>query len=426
MHSKRKLIKDQIDKLIQHLQPLLPLANCHMVDYFTKDIYKRNIPIKIQQEIKEIGEENVTNCILNNDYQQLPNLFEYFEKSKQFTLKFCPDICMQTEAFQDKLKELGCEEFLRMKLNIFMTSKKSHEVDILSFIAAAVKNISNTTHLIDIGDGKGYLSSMLALRHKIPVLGVDACAIKTNSAVQRVQKLSKIWKNLTTGNKSEDTNAGLYKQVTQFVDEKIDFSKLVSDVFLEKANGLGVVGLHTCGNLASSSIRIFNANHDIRTICNVGCCYNHIDEVFEEDPSISSKKGLLRNGFPMSIHLKDKKFVIGRPARMVAAQSVDRILEKKQLPNKTIFYRALFEVLLENRGSSLPGRRNVGRFRKGCSDFNDYVRQASKRLNVQLDISDGEIKKVYEDYKWRINELNNFLLDKEYVGTCYREFDSDG
>ena len=39
-------------------------------------------------------------------------------------------------------------------------------------------------------------------------------------------------------------------------------------------------GLHTCGNLASSSLEIFVANSNIQALCNVGCCYHMLDEKF--------------------------------------------------------------------------------------------------------------------------------------------------
>ncbi|KAJ8932527.1 hypothetical protein NQ318_009099 [Aromia moschata] len=408
MCAKYKVITDRVENLLSYLQPLLPLANCHTVDYFSKDIYQKYIPKNIQEEMKEAGEENIASNIFNNDYRILPNLLEYVEECRRLSLSNCPEVCMGTREFQEKLKEWGCEDFLRLKLEIFMTSKKSHEVDVLSFIAAAVRSIAKTSHVIDIGDGKGYLSSMLAMHHKVPVLGVDASATNTNGAVKRVQKLSRVWNSVVNAqNKTRETTADLYKQVTQFVHEDINFSELISNVFLEKPGGLSLVGLHTCGNLAASSLRIFSENEDIKTICNVGCCYHLITEEFENNPNL----GLSKCGFPLSEYLKQRRIVIGRAARMIAAQSVERILAKKELPNKTIFYRALLEVLIERKCNSLSkNQRHVGRFRKECTDLNDYVRQATKRLNLEEKITDEEIAELYEQYKARMDELNNFYL----------------
>lgn len=42
-----------------------------------------------------------------------------------------------------------------------------------------------------------------------------------------------------------------------------------------------VVGLHTCGDLASSTLRIFITKPEIKAVCSVGCCYHLLSEDFE-------------------------------------------------------------------------------------------------------------------------------------------------
>lgn len=44
----------------------------------------------------------------------------------------------------------------------------------------------------------------------------------------------------------------------------------------------GVVGLHTCGDLASTSLRVFAQVPSARLVCVVGCCYHHITEIHEK------------------------------------------------------------------------------------------------------------------------------------------------
>ena len=40
----------------------------------------------------------------------------------------------------------------------------------------------------------------------------------------------------------------------------------------------GIVGLHTCGDLACSALRAFATAPEARAVCVVGCCYHHITE----------------------------------------------------------------------------------------------------------------------------------------------------
>ena len=44
----------------------------------------------------------------------------------------------------------------------------------------------------------------------------------------------------------------------------------------------GVVGLHTCGDLASTALRVFAQEPRARVMCMVGCCYHHITETKED------------------------------------------------------------------------------------------------------------------------------------------------
>lgn len=402
------VVTEHIEELIKYIQPLLPLANFHMVDYFTG-----NNPLEIffesgiLNEMKNLGYGETVNKFFENDYTMLPNLKKYVDLSRHFNLKNCPNVCYNIDDFQSKLLSMGSKEFSNLKMNVFMNSKKSHEVEILSSLCNKIHFISDTSHLIDIGDGKGYLSSFLSLHHKIPVLGVDASEVNTVGAIKRVKKLSRLWNsisNRTVSTKNRETSSDLYKQITMFIDDKVNIKDLISNVFLTIPLGIGLVGLHTCGDLSASSIRLFSANDDIKSVCNVGCCYHFINEKFEGE-------GMVQYGFPLSTFLQDKEFVIGRSARMIAAQSIERILAKKELPSSTLFYRSLYEVLLTEKCPHLKdSEKQVGRFRKECSNFVEYVWKASKKLDIEIDTNDEEIMDLYHKYESRRHDVNLFYL----------------
>ena len=98
---------------------------------------------------------------------------------------------------------------------------------------------------------------------------------------------------------------------------------------------LGLIGLHTCGDLAANSLQIFLANDCIKFCCNVGCCYHLLNEEFYTKV-LHKNEG---NGcatdqtpcFPMSKLLRRQKFSLGKNARMVAAQPMDRAINNKQV-----------------------------------------------------------------------------------------------
>ncbi|XP_044757290.1 methyltransferase-like protein 25 [Coccinella septempunctata] len=411
-----QLVQCHIEKILTYLEPLLPLANCHMVDFFTKNIFKNYISPEIRNEINSTSHSQVIQNIFGNNYTGLPVLKQYYESCNSCSLLENAEVCLTLEEFYDKLKSFGCKNMNGLKLNIFMSQKKSHEVEILSSIVAALVELGETTHIIDVGDGKGYLSSMLALHHKIPVLGIDASPNNSKAAVERVQKLEKIWHSVYDNPKKsvpkkDDLNRTpsnhLYKQVTKFVQPDKDFVKNTSDVFEEKIQGVSLAGLHTCGNLAPTCLKIYNDDAYIRTLSNVGCCYHLLSEKFECNDSGNS------SGFPMSDYLVRKKFSIGRNARMVASQSVKRIFDKKELPDMSIFYRALLQVVLEEKCQKLPDK-NVGKTRKKFNkNFTEYVYMALRKLELNvddLDITEDYLRNLYSQYEPRLSELNIFYL----------------
>ena len=47
--------------------------------------------------------------------------------------------------------------------------------------------------------------------------------------------------------------------------------------------GILLTGLHTCGNLASSTLELFVVNADVKSVCSVGCCYHLLTEGFLQE-----------------------------------------------------------------------------------------------------------------------------------------------
>ncbi|KAL3277180.1 hypothetical protein HHI36_012531 [Cryptolaemus montrouzieri] len=408
-------VQSHIEKILTHLEPLLPLANCHMVDFFTNDVFGNSLNPELKNEIKRVNASQAIKNVFENDYMETPALYKYFVSSKKCNVEENPEVCMTLEQCYHKLESLGCKNINSLKLNVFMSQKKSHEVEILSSVVAALKEVGDTTHIVDMGDGKGYLSSMLALHHNIPVLGIDASPNNSTAAVERVKKLEKVWHSVYDNpTKSVPKKANsyftpsneLYKQVTKFVDPEVDFIEIACNVFNKDIERISLAGLHTCGNLASTCINFFNENDCVKTLTNVGCCYHLLNEKFEHN-SVGKM-----SGFPLSNYLIKKKFSIGRNARMVAAQSVNRVFYKKELPDLSIFYRALLQVVLVERCEVLP-TKNVGKMRKKYGNFTEYAKMAFNKLEINphsLCISDEDLENLYRDYLPHLDELNIFYL----------------
>ena len=119
----------------------------------------------------------------------------------------------------------------------------------------------------------------------------------------------------------------VYKQATEYISDDTDLVNMVTQNLGDKTDRVAIVGLHTCGNLSPSCLRLMTANmRYVRCLINVGCCYHLMNEEFTGSDFWFDIDPLLKGfGFPMSNYLRSLEFSLGRNARMIAAQSTDRV-----------------------------------------------------------------------------------------------------
>lgn len=132
---------------------------------------------------------------------------------------------------------------------------------------------------------------------------------------------SELKKNLKTENGESDKPSLRFRRTTQYLSDDFDIRPLIeecSENYQKPFQSAGLVGLHTCGNLAATSMRIFANSKEIPFICNVGCCYHLLSEVFHDNTEDTTA------GFPMSGFLRSRKLLLGRNARMVSSQPLER------------------------------------------------------------------------------------------------------
>merc|ERR1712203_294768 len=91
--------------------------------------------------------------------------------------------------------------------------------------------------------------------------------------------------------------------VTRYVEVGEDCSALVRE-YLGLDDTFCITGLHTCGDLASTSLKAMVASVGAGFLCNVGCCYH---------PSLSQQASKGQDsGFPLSTTLIARKAWLGR------------------------------------------------------------------------------------------------------------------
>lgn len=199
-----------IDNIIKYLQPHKQLINCHMVNYLTDNLWTTLIPSDIQSEITNVSDiENAIEFFWKTSTNQRSNLNQSFKSldtfltnSEKYRMDNLQDVWVSPEDLTKQLSRFGCslatEHENKLNVKEFMSEKKNHEVEMTAHLIAhlctygVTENKPERLSVIDAGDGKGYLSSRLALEYDLRVLGVDANETNSENALKRQSKLEVI------------------------------------------------------------------------------------------------------------------------------------------------------------------------------------------------------------------------------------------
>ncbi|KAK2523737.1 Mettl25 [Columba livia] len=542
-------------RVARFLGRALPLCRAHTVEFYTRGLWQRLVapppaavlealrargPLALRRPLAEASgapaalwdDDTFSNVFCENS-GKLINV-HLFALAAQYYSFSNLGVCTPLEDVLEALRGDN-QGTTGIKTDEFMNNKKSHEVQVMSELVDKIANYCGIKQVIDIGSGKGYLSSFLSMQYNLKVYGIDSSNTNTNGAHERNRKLKKHWRayqsrgraNLQsqTLEKSNDrpveseikckaviekplnNDSSLQSQDQVIIQDLVpscgftevatsettkqtevdlvdrtqsDESKLSEEVLAilnvlpadavevsssqcncgklceeEKAQRkmaslkakaskssesnlyfpltscitaeteLGdiitdledcmIVGLHTCGDLAANTLRIFTAKPEIKAVCSVGCCYHLLSEQFENQEDCPEEVW----GFPMCQYLKDTGWCCGRNARMSACLALERVAVGQMLPTESLFYRAVLQVIIEEMYGVSKSDRHVGKTFSKSSSFIDYVRKSLKKLELDdSKIPDSCIMDYYEKYKHRMNELEAFNMLKVVLAPC--------
>lgn len=464
-------LRSKLDEVITYLRPLLALTNSHTVSFITDNTWSKVMPKDILLEVELLGVNEVIRRYWKNVDDNCA-LLQFSKTARLHTIEHS-DVFLPLSELQLRLNRLITNNYKPVKLSKFMTAKKLHEVEAMSEIVSRIAAATNASHVIDIGSGKGYLSSVLVLQHHFKVLGIDCNHVNTHGAADRTVKFEKYWnalkckaENADNGNsnsnnydscKNGENNKtarqqdvtvkekcssneeyydkykwrsavldNLYKQRTESITEDTDLMESLRQEYPnDYYDSLCVTGLHTCGDLSSTCLRLFANDAKITSFINIGCCYHLTREQFATDPKWSNSPSEFvpttstyaeSYGFPLSTYLRLKKFSLGRDARMCGTQFPQKIFEEKDLvqPTKPLFYRALLQQLLVSKygNDDVVINNTVGRIAHKCDTFPEYVYKALKRLNLNIQVGENELEKLQLDHMQDWEHLKIFFLVK--------------
>uniref|UniRef100_A0A8C2MCK1 Methyltransferase domain-containing protein n=1 Tax=Cricetulus griseus TaxID=10029 RepID=A0A8C2MCK1_CRIGR len=535
----------KLQDLLGFLRGALRISSAHTVDFYTQSVWQELVDLP-PESVRAALREPPPEAEAGSGFIDLPRVF--CERSQKL---------LSTEAFvvaarhysvqslglctpiEQLLTALRLNKEQRTGENVkaieFMNTKKSHEVQEMSELICSIADYCGLKQIIDVGSGKGYLSSFLSLKYGLNVYGIDSSNTNTHGAKERNRKLKKHW-NLNHRQTRVDVNGlalkmpkeiGAQKEVKckgdfesvpksslgnqdmstsvlpEFSESKVsairkqlgdlhaqpleeeklyfentfslmDFLPIdaieptssqvhnteISEVRKQRRNMATkpsdssiyspltsfitadselhdiikdledclMVGLHTCGDLAPNTLRIFASKSEVKGVCSVGCCYHLLSEEFENQTKEYAQENW---GFPMCRYLKEERWCCGRNARMSACLALERVAVGQGLPTESLFYRAVLQNIIKDYYGITKCDQHVGKIYSKCSSFLDYVRRSLKKLGLDEAkkhivndllrnsmVSEEIIMDYYEKYKPRMNELEAFNMLKVVLAPC--------
>nr|XP_020768977.1 methyltransferase-like protein 25 isoform X1 [Odocoileus virginianus texanus]XP_020768978.1 methyltransferase-like protein 25 isoform X1 [Odocoileus virginianus texanus] len=534
-------LRAKLQKLLRFLREALPISNAHTVDFYTESVWEKLVDLPPETVLSALRTSAAASeaCPLEeagrmSDVTDFPKIFcetsqklvnvEAFALAAKYysvqNLGICTPFDQLLVALHGNQKQRTDEN---VKLDEFMNLKKSHEVQAMSELISSIAEYCGIKQIIDLGSGKGYLSSFLSLKYGLKVYGIDSS--NTRGAEERNRKLKKHWRvyrrrwkpdisglalqtakerkvqeakckadaegvgtNSTAGQGKPSTsgfssefsgsvisdirrqmeNLKVYShqeenlcfenafslrdllpvnaidptsssqipkrkmseaskeriKITSKANESNIYSPLTSiitadselhDIIKDLEDCL-MVGLHTCGDLAPNTLRIFTSKSEVKGVCSVGCCYHLLSEEFENPHKEYTQE---RRGFPMCHYLKEERWCCGRNARMSACLALERVTVGQGLPTESLFYRAILQDIIKECYGITKCDRHVGKIYSKSSSFPDYVRKSLKKLGLdESKLPEKIIMDYYEKYKPRMNELEAFNMLKVVLAPC--------
>ncbi|KAK2883045.1 methyltransferase-like protein 25 isoform X2 [Channa argus] len=534
-------IQQKINEVKRFLSVTLSIANAHTVEFYTHDVWKRLVavpPEEVLSAVSSCGDQkgepqhkgkgqagNIFGfCSHTNRLVDTHELLQMARAHSLPGLGFCLSRDELLQAFRENVSESGAPLVgtgAELEPDEFMNSKKAHEVQSMSEVVACLARCCRVKQVIDVGSGKGYLSSFLSLQYGLKVYGIDSSSTNTHGAQERNRKLKKFsrayqkhskavrpqeeatrlpledFKNIETGTNGDGDvlygdEAGIVSQEERKVfvgltdvhlaveqhsepnpqTEELFLSALAADVIqttpprippsqlsaaererrkrenlerkalnrsqsasavfspltsyvtadtelrelINELEDAVMVGLHTCGDLAPSTLRMFVAKPELAAVCSVGCCYHLLSEEFDPAGQECSHSVC---GFPLSQYLREQSWFCGRNARMSACLALERVSLSQGIQMESLFYRAVLHVILRDHYSSYKSEKRVGNVYSKAKSFVDYVRRALRRLELdESKLSDSDIQDYQDTYRPRMAEMHAFNMLKVTLAPC--------
>jgi hypothetical protein len=381
-------IQHYISSIISFLTEYKSLIRAHMTESYIHN-YFSEIP------------SSWLSSLLNFSYLDYLNIFSILPRVTftQLENDSLHSFLSKAKSLSPNFPKSSSSILIPFKETVGMSPKKIHETSKLApFISTHFKS-HEINQIIDLGAGQGYLSFLLASRYDFKVTAIEGRKHNSEKSQERAERIGK-----------SISGKNLLQNVCQ----------IVTGEDLESLGGetCGIVGLHTCGDLASDSIKMFVNGKNVKAIINVACCYQLLSELVDKNcpeyleyveylglgtEGRSLDESLTDNpekaGFPLSDFIRSnfKGFLLGKLTRSLCIGDSSSQNSKKAMFNFVkMEYRAAFQYLLTTRFPNFDKVFAIGSKIRRFEDFAGYCDAAFEKLKLKNPFDKEELNSFYD------------------------------
>ncbi|XP_035794410.1 protein RRNAD1-like isoform X2 [Anopheles albimanus] len=264
--------------------------------------------------------------------------------------------------------------------------KKRHEI--VQFAASCLNEevAENRYALVDIGSGQGNLARALGFG-----FGYQICCIEQNESFVQIarRKDAELAQKLTK--KDPAMRESLVRPV--HLHERVNLEHIDPEGFVQMLHRalshstkdgfqFGLIGLHPCGDLAPSLLRLFLACKECRFVKLVCCCYMKLSCMKSPDQRTTNNYG-----FPLSEFCRSGGLLLSYQAREIACHAIEQYSNKlledyEEL--KVHAYRAAIECIIVRLRPELKHSGLKGGIKATEASFEEYSRRATEGMDVLI------------------------------------------
>ncbi|XP_059173577.1 methyltransferase-like protein 25B isoform X2 [Physella acuta] len=293
--------------------------------------------------------------------------------------------------------------------------KKQHEISKLGQVINLLSHACVSRNVVDVGAGLGHLSRLLTFQYSLKVTTIEAVddhapkakaydrelkADVSKIEIKRIKEslsISKPIHNLRLEEKNSMTNKEPTERelkefpnhVTCQVNPEIEASMFLEVINQSWGGGNSFVlaGLHACGDLTPTILRVFTECSSAKGLASVACCYMKLS---------SHSNNLKTDVFPMSHFVRKLAYhQLSYVARELACHFSDayhRRLKENSPHLKIHSYRAALQFLLKTISPEF--KNGEARFvsKKGAQgSFTQYALENLKKIGINSDRVPSEL-----------------------------------